>query len=327
MKCLPSLRSSILGFCAVGALATASLSHATLLVYDGFASDGLEGSLVNGESMVARTISGGAIGVVGNYGRGGSGTPIWNSQGLTFSNLIVSGGMATLTTTTSATTLGGAFANTINHTGTLYHSYLVNLSTGGGTGTMYSRVNGTSGATSDPHFIASADAAGASTVPNVAYGTTTGTSAAGSSTMAANTTYLVVARYTNVGSTLTTENPGVATLWVLTESQFDFFQIGGFTDAAFDLASVGTGNNQIFAKATSTQTTGGFSFSGNGTGNMSYNFFWTLPNADALFAVDEIRYGTTLDSVMPIPEPGTLALIAIGLAVILFRLRRQSPMA
>lgn len=64
---------------------------------------------------------------------------------------------------------------------------------------------------------------------------------------------------------------------------------------------------------------------GNFTGQTLKNASMIFPKSDdgVIATVDEIRYGTDFDSVTPIPEPGTLALVGITLLVLIGFRRRK----
>lgn len=99
-----------------------------------------------------------------------------------------------------------------------------------------------------------------------------------------------------------------------------------------EVSTSGNENTSIWVNPTGL---GGASPSGGTTATASGNI-GTLPGTNAwfafqggnqgqLFAIDEIRYGTTFASVTPIPEPTTWALLAGSLtALVIFRRRRSA---
>jgi hypothetical protein len=125
------------------------------------------------------------------------------------------------------------------------------------------------------------------------------------------TTYMMIGRYTNVGTALSDTTTGVATMFALTADQWDSFVAGGGDDAYLDNAIVGTGVGTISATATATVTSGTFSFA---NGDFVQTVVAASGSGTETFLFDNMLYGTTLADVAPIPEPSSYALL-MGLSV------------
>ncbi len=308
------------------AAAAVALSFATVVsaqtdpnlrVYEGF--NGYTGSALAGQTPNGNTI-GLDQGVA--YYDGTTGTPrtagyTLQSESLAFAGLQTSGGSLAFTSDTnvigSDINIGGtAF------TGTLWSSYLIKFTDtqGGANGNgAVIRVGNTPADSTSSYFQSWADSRALANTANVSIGYgALGSNAApnnGTGPLASGTTYIIINRFTRVGQSLTSTNPGVATLWALTEAQFaDFLSAGG--DEA---ALVGT---SVTATATSTVTSGTFHFS-------SSKAIGIVTVGDA-GVYDEIRFGSTLASVTPIPEPATAAALAGLVSAVLcgFARRRRS---
>jgi hypothetical protein len=119
-----------------------------------------------------------------------------------------------------------------------------------------------------------------------------------SGTAAANdATYLLVAKFQNVGTT------GSATVWVLTPQNYSALVSGGITEAGLNgnFTYKAASANNFYA---SRQIDAGDFLQLN-----MYSGFQGVSSG----IYDEVRYGTTLDSVVLVPEPATWSLCAAGL--------------
>lgn len=305
---MKTLRISALA--AVCTLLSIPSSQATLLVYEGY--DGYAAGLLNGQTPTNTTgfssaaITGGGTTTVNSF----------NSTGLTFSNLLVSGGSGRFHSANSGTNAQSYIGYTYNGptvTGTLYTAYLTNLEALQSTGSIVSmRVNATSATSSTTsYFVSMADSQNGTAAGNQ-YDASSGTTS-GTTTLALNTTYVIIGRYTNVGTALSATTKGSGTTFVLTEAQFDFFKAGGFTDAELDSATIGVAPSNVFSRVTDPDVTtsvhssypSGFNnlVSGNGIQFAVGNAGSGVPQTAKY---DEIRYGTSLNDVLPLndtPEP------------------------
>jgi uncharacterized protein (TIGR03382 family) len=135
------------------------------------------------------------------------------------------------------------------------------------------------------------------------------------------TTYIIIAKFTNAGTALnSTTTTGQSSLWALTEAQFGNFIVGGGTEAYLNAATVtGTATGVTARGNDATLITGSYSLA---SGN-----FAALVSVNDTGSFDELRFGTTLADVTPIPEPATAAAAAGGFAALLavLRRRRQAP--
>lgn len=288
---------ALLASFAIGSFLLAP-ARAALLLYEGFNGYG-SGTLV-GQTTANDT------GVTGTFS--GTGTVTYASTGLAFGSLQTSGGAATATAG-SGSTSSLSFNPNVSDTGTLWSSYLVSASAISGNVAVST---GTSA-----NLATSAVLGGISGYSQIRYGTATGSSSAGngSSALAINTTYLVLTEWTNVGTALGTgSSAGTAQYWVLTLAQFNSFVAAGMSSGYLTAAAIGTAANDVYASHTSISMTSG-----------TYGFDSTTPvtlssqNESATF--DEVRYGTTLADVLPVPESPLAPLL--GAAALLPLLRRR----
>jgi hypothetical protein len=284
-------------------LASPRAASADPLVYDGF-------DYAAGSNMSTATPGAGTLGLSTAAAYGGQGVAGFTvaPTSLAFSNLVKSGGSITFVPGTNVAAASISLASS-PYVGTLYNSYLVNLTTQGtaaGNGAV-NRIANDNGSTGD-RFNTQADSRFSST--NVAANYNGGTAGAVNATtgLTLGTNYLMIGRYTNVGTALTTDAPGVGTVYALTADQFDRFIAAGGTDAYLDAAAIGTDAASVTARVSETVTTGTFAFA---NGN-----FAALVAVSDTGAFDEMRYGTTLADVTPtagVPEPVAAGLIG-GLA-------------
>jgi hypothetical protein len=299
----------VFGTAAV-ALAAESTS-AALLVYEGFAGYGSSGD-ING-----KTVNANSVGLTGSYTTTFLGWGNNTEQGATLeaglslgSNFASAPGSAALrmrafnTNRTPAT--GVALANSatsaLSAGGTLYHSLLFRLNTASSFGGSSLQQRITSAVNSTSGRLRITPDSGTGTTPGLGY------DSAGSSSsfsLATATTYLMIGKYTNVGST----GGGTASLWVLTQAAYDDWFAAGHTEA-----TLGT-----YAVATATHSSGTMvSFSGYLQFALSTGFPPSGESPQHIGTFDEVRYATTLnESVgLPVPEPTGVALMGMALAVL-----------
>lgn len=293
---------------AIITLAAAFPSRATLLVYEGFS--GYTAGALEGQNPNANTV--GLDQTVGYYDGAATSRAGGYSltTGLSLGSLSTSGGALAYTT---ATNVIGADINigATPFTGTLWTSYLVRLSTRGGgaaDGTLL-RIGDSPSDNSDIRFTSWSDSRLGSNNVATSYSTATGNN--GTAPLVLNTTYIIIASFTRVGSSLSSGNPGVATLWALNETQFaDFITNGGN-----ETALAGT---SVTATATHSTTSGTFTFV---TGDAT-----SLVTVNGTGVFDELRFGSSLADVTPIPEPAaTTAVMGFGCGLLLlYRRHRRS---
>ncbi len=291
--------------------------RAELLVYEGFnnyASGSLSGQLISSETVGLNTgtqITSAGAGALAN---------VFNSVGMSFSDLAVSGGSGLYSSPTGGASYIGFAYSGPTATGTVYSSYLTNIQTpqnaASSVGLRVNTTSTTGGAGS--YFYALADAVNSVNTGNQ-YDASAGTAFSAQS-LALNTTYLVIGRFSRVGESLSAATPGQGTTFVLTSEQFDTFKSGGITDEELDGAPVGSGPGDVFSRVSDANVTNGaFNVLAAGRG---IQFGPGNAGVSQTVAYDEFRFGTTLGDVTAIPEPGTAATFFAG-AALLAGLRRR----
>lgn len=291
---------------------------AAILVYEGFEGYGSVGSGIgtptpNSYSMgLNRTLAYRSTG--------------WQiSSGLTFGPLKTSGNAVSFTTAnqtylSSQLDLDQNPGNSASFAGTLYSSYLVNITGQHNGGGVQLRVADVFDNTNGTRFFADADTRQGAPTTNAAVAYNSANVASTNRDLEFNTTYLVIGRYTNVGTPLSGANQGVGTLFVLTESQFTYLTSQSNWESYLDDSSrvIGNSANEIYARASTTGLSSGtFTFDDS-------DFVHFLAVASGSF--DEFRYGDSLLSVLPltVPEPRNLLWLG-GIAMAMVRRRRSLP--
>lgn len=308
---------SLLSLSAALAILTAGSVSAALLVYEPF--NGYTAGDIAGQIPNANTVG---LSLATAY-VGGTAFD-FTTSGLSFSNLVTSGG-ALRVTAISGTSAGTALSLSGAVSGTLYSSYLVNLtdnpSTVDDTVTMRINDSGAAAVATSRFRMDSQSGTGGVGNPDVIATGYDESMTDGSGSIVAGTTYLMLGRFTNVNSALSVGTPGTATVFALTAAQFDFFRAdGSITDAELDAASIGSGAGEVTGKATESVTTGSESFA---TGN-AIQFATQGGGGGITLRYDEARYGQSFNDVSPIPEPAVTGLLALGGLGLLRRRRLRS---
>jgi len=280
-----------------------SESRPDLLVHEPFSY-----ALANQATMGGVSATG--TGLTGSYGiiRTSSGDIQYLTTGLTFSPTFfsTSGGSARLIAAPGQYAGIGAQFNTGSVTGNVYHSFLLSAFEVGGTGEnsgVHTRIGNTATSSTGNRLALAPESKTSGAGPGIGYDGTEGTVQAAGGAVTTNLTYLMLAKFTNVGTALSAGSPGVATFWALTESGYDDWRnLGGGLEANLATYAAYT--------ATDTQTSGTFAFDNSDFLQLGVTTTGTGGGRTDMY-MDEIRYGTTLDSVA-IPEPSTLVLLAIG---------------
>lgn len=297
---------------ALAACGSSGVSHATTLVYESFS--GYSAGNMNGQAVTGTGLS-------GNYAVGGTGSITYNSTGLAFSDLTVTGGSIS-NVNGGGSFIGASLSGTA--TGTIYASYLVNFSADpNATVTTAAQIGLNSGTTvggGTRYFNVMADSPAAGAV-NPGFGYNFGaTGETAANALLANTTFMVLAEINNVGTALSGGTTGYGTVWVLNEAQFNSFKLGGFTTEELNGATVGTGGSDVWSRYTTAVpvTSGTYAFTG-----AALQLSLT-PLSTSTSTMDEIRWGTTLGDVTPItvPEPGSLVMVSAAAFVFLGFRRR-----
>ena len=105
--------------------------------------------------------------------------------------------------------------------------------------------------------------------------------------------------------------------WTFSADQYDMFKIGGITEAELNSADIGTGNSQLWARASVSHST------------FTMSHLTILMNAtdgvNATLASDEFRLSDTgfNEILIAIPEPSSMALLALGAGLLTASRRRR----
>ncbi len=136
---------------------------------------------------------------------------------------------------------------------------------------------------------------------NAAVGADNGTGSASGNLVQANTTYLVISKFTNLNGPTFSSNTG--TMWMLRASDWDAIKLGPINESVLDVNSLlkvtHQPNNTFVVNL----------------GADDYMRLWTVSafGINNRVAFDEIKMGSALDQVItPIPEPATLGLLTLG---------------
>ena len=302
----PSKTPTLLTCALVAALLTAT-GEAALLVQESFS--GYAASNLNGQTATG-------LGLTGSYS--GSNGITYTGTGLTFTNIASSGGAMTFSASTALTVGAQLDISPGAVTGDLYSSFLFrkgNNFSSDAASLIESRVSSTIGAAAvDSRFRTQFNTDNASSnVPAVGYDsapTNYGAAVAGNSTI-----YLVITKFTNVGTALSGGTTGTARSWILTETQYTNLLAlpGGATDANLDTVSLTARGSDAAV------TSGTFNFGDGDFIQLAATGSGASPQPGTF---DELRYGTTLTDVLPIPEPSVSLLVLVAAGSGLLRRRR-----
>ncbi len=307
----PQFRAKLLTFFLLSLVLPAAAVSAAVLVYEGFNGytvGGLAGVNPNGNTIGLDT-------TVGYYDGPSARTDNFSIQstGLSLGSLTTAGGALHFTTGTNVIGADIEIGATA-YTGTLWGSYLVNLTTSGSSASdgAVLRIGSTPADSNNSHFNSWADSRSSS--PNIAVGyNSSGSNGSGALTLG--TTYIIISKFTRVGQSINVSSPGVATQWALNETQFASFIAAGADEAAL---------NSVTITATSTQsaTSGSINI-------FSSAMAFSIVTVNDVGTFDEIRFSSDLAGATPfaaIPEPATAALL-IGLGSITLYLTQRRRQA
>ncbi len=103
--------------------------------------------------------------------------------------------------------------------------------------------------------------------------------------------------------------------------QFERFKDAGLSDNELDVATIGPGADQISGRATQTSTTANDNTFQ--SGDILSSKLTIDDDGEDAYLIDAIRYGSSLNDVTPIPEPGVGGFV---LAALMFTqsLRRRT---
>jgi hypothetical protein len=317
------LRSLMMSLAALG-LGTSTLSAAIIIhePYNGYTAGSIVGQAPNANTTGLNTS--------GVYAAGG-GSFTFNPTGLTFGSgattLETSGGSLSVNNGSGAA-LSGPIALSSAYTGTLYSSFLYRTTAQGtsATGDVFRQSISSSTSSDNQRFridpISGNNSSPAVPSDNVAGAYLGSVPTNGTGEAAVGTTYLFLGRFTNVGGTLSVDTPGEATIYMLTEAQFNNFKLDGLLDAELDAATVGSSITQVAGKATASATSGTTNVL-SATG-LFYQVASLGNGANLQSSFDELRYGDSYDAVTPIPEPTTISLVILGGLGLLIGKRRRA---
>lgn len=273
--------------------------HGDLLVYEGYNYGLADGTAMNGVATAA-------TGLTGNY------TATFYIPGAVYNTLKYS--TTDLTFGSKFYTTGGgsvrldaykknhsarlgAALSTAAVTGDLWNSQLVNYEalSGAGWGRSGVLLNTAADGTGTSSFQAFSDAVATSNTdkPGVAYSATFATYGGGF-TLATGTTYLILAKFTNVGTALSAGTPGQATLWLFTQTGYESWVANSGLESG--LSTYASASASAAAVTSGTFNFTGFLIVYNTRGNVTSYDYQTL-------LTDEVRYGTTLADVVKVPGP------------------------
>lgn len=297
-------------------LASTCAGSAAVLVYEDYDYALIDGTTMNGVATAA-------TGFTGNYASAGtSGTSVYQATGLTFgaNHLPVSGGAVRLSSPTGTTSslLGATISVGGAQTGTLWSSYLVNITTksNAGNATAQARVSdvqaGAAG-TQNNRMNSQGDGFVGGVFGTAVTYSGSGATTSGATTLTVGSTYLMLSQFTNVG----TAGGGTATLRVLDVAGYnDWLSLGGGLEANLGTYDLSTQSHSFTTQADF------------GDGDF---FVFAASNASGATAVqtvvyDELRWGTSLgDVVSTVPEPSAVASVIGGLGML--ALLRRRPLA
>ena len=294
-------------------LALAAFAQADPDVYDGF-DYGTSPGVISGQN--------GGTGFSAAWENPFNGDFSYSATGLTFSNLSTVGGAATYSASTANAydtgVISRSLASIYSSSFTVYGSYIFQASgetdpwagfTLGNGPTMYNDAYRYFGVSTSYDGLNAPDAYSAY------FGASAFTSG---SPLLLDQTYIYLFKFDHNGS----HSSGAA--WVLSASQFAYFKSSGdsITESELDSASQGTSSDQVIAKLSAS---GDASSSDYDTVTFDARNFYTT-NARNI-TVDEMRMSSgSLDDVTPtsgVPEPGTVALVGLGAAALLYHARRR----
>lgn len=289
-----------------------SPSQAALVLYEGFD--------YGGSNILLQNVNGTPLGLAGGGYNHTTGNYL--ASGLTFSNLQVSGGLASVSATSSWRVPSKQLA-TGTLSGTIYGSFLFQQ-----TGSVDNRdVNmvafGPDGVNDNGNTVAfltdsyssgptdSAASIRASGTNYIANGTQPPPAAGGAVNLA-------LFEITNVGAVDGTQQ---VTLWLLNSTQFDYFKAGeqGLTTAELNGAGIGSGATDVLDRVTlSIDGSGGYI-------SLTNDSFLNLGVLQSTASFDEIRLSNlNLNEVTPVPEPGSVILLGLAGMALVFNRRRRS---
>lgn len=287
-------------------------SQAALLVYEGF-------NYTTGSTLNTITPNASTVGLDKTTAYAGNGASNYTVQsGLTFGSLTTTGG--SITSSASVTAVGAAKLSLNTYVGTLWSSYLVSFSSisntavGNGALTRVSNDTSNNGERFNSYADSRIPSGSPSTNLGIAYNAASNITV-GTTSLSLDTTYILISKYTNVGSAINA-GTGTGTLYALSLSQFNSFISAGGTESWLNSASIGTGASDVTGRVSSTNNA-------SSTYLFQSGAYAQFVNVNDGVTFDELRYGSTLTDVVPVPEPGTVGLVTAGALGVFLSLRRN----
>ncbi|MDF3128994.1 PEP-CTERM sorting domain-containing protein [Kiritimatiellaeota bacterium B1221] len=284
-------------------------ARGALLVYEGFNYGLADNTAIGGTATTA-------TGLTGNYSA--SNTPSkasssYRTAGLSFGSVFYAGSGGSLNQralNSGVSYLGVALDTAVVH-GDLWGSHLFNIADINSINTTgQTRLNSTAtGGSSSSWFNMADDISGSGQYPQVAYDGSTYSTQSGFEYVEG-TTYLMVSKFTQVGEALSAGTPGVASLWIFSQAQYEAWVAGGGSEASLSAFSDGF--------ATVSTTSGSYEFDD----FLQFAAYSTSGSVSSLYT-DEVRYGTTLGDVVAVPEPSTILMLLAGCCVLALGVRRR----
>ncbi|MEM6391547.1 MAG: PEP-CTERM sorting domain-containing protein [Planctomycetota bacterium] len=238
------------------------------------------------------------------------------TEGLTFSSMPVSGNALEINEDENddeVAFLRRSFGNAVGQNGNFYVSYLIrqsrDITPSFGNGTEFGHEFRETGATGNPFLHGRAKRSGGFSGPyEAAIAVGNNLNADTTFDLPEDQTFLAVFAYENIGLPNFTSEDTTSTFWLLSESDYDSVAAAGISKASLD----------TFNQASVVEFVEDPTF---GTAELTPTDLFGLLAERGTVTYDEIRGGTELADVIAIPEPGSSALLAAGLACLAGRRR------
>lgn len=287
-----------------------SSAYSALISYEGYT----YGASANFGSL---SPNGNTVGLDTSSAYTGSGLTnlTYTSSGMTFGNLVTSGGAVNFGTAT--TVLAAKSSLTSAYTGMLYSSILVNFTSKGSNAShgFVTRIADSATTDTGSRINSFADSrSGSSLNAGIAYGGVYNSGTKNATTgLDLGQTYIVITSWSRVGEDFSAEN-GVGILYALTLEQFGAMTASSNWQDYLTATEIGANADQISVRVVSNLANTGSAT----LGADLEDYFHTVTSGNS-GTFDELRYGSTLESVLPlIPEPSSVMLASLA-SLTLFR--------
>jgi hypothetical protein len=299
-----------------------SSTHAALVVHEGF-DYGPVPSLLNGLGNTTE------VGLQGTWTYNGTnGTTVsYDPTGLTFSDLVVTGGLAQLNGVAGAGDRIAAVGRQLNvdaQSGTIWGSYLFRPISDLTTRSVGSLLQGNAANVSDnTAYFSLANNEFNQNIGGVRVSNTIGGGSAlatGGVIPSLATTYLYVFRLDNIGAPSGTTQ--TATAWMMSELQYDNFKSGGLDESELNGALIGTFDTNIMQRVSFTTAN---PLANPGTfDNTDFLRLFNFGGAEFITQYDELKFSNSNvnEAVQGVPEPSAALAMAGGIGLLLGLRRR-----